>query len=460
MGLFFNRTATNENKIRQRRMSRGVVDWTESIVVDRDVTYGLYHNEYNGMKLAGSLAYAPIAVPVWFMGLPVPESDDERVQQMLDSLTEDFSTLMQQIHTECHRDGTIWVWPYFSAEKRKLMWEIIPDTSITTVMRDIKTGDVSKIIAEEQMSISIDDMTTGNVVRKRTFTRDMIKTEWTQSTLIGVTLENEIIPNIARELPIHFANNADASEVRGHSDYERIIYDLKNYHDIELAQSETLAKFRPKLIINTKQASTWLANNGYNGISDIDVSKADLFLNVEGESVDIKFADNAYQAYESALKRTFRKIVEGSVVPEICWGIKVEGNLASAEEQMGLLLLFVEDKRGQKTAAYKRLFTASVRLMSVASMQATNPEIEVKWGNLDKLSAKTKAEVFKAFAEGAARLVDGGAATKQQLYELWNNLYPAATIETYDEFVQGLSEMAKHKQFRDADYDMARDSFE
>ena len=156
------------------------------------------------------------------------------------------------------------------------MWEIIPDTSITTVMRDIKTGDVSKIIAEEQMSISLDEMTTGNVVRKRTFTRDMIKTEWTQSTL-PIPLENEILPNIARELPIHFANNADASEVRGHSDYERIVYDLKNYHDIELAQAETLAKFRPKLIINTKQASTWLANNGYSGISDIDVSKADLF---------------------------------------------------------------------------------------------------------------------------------------------------------------------------------------
>ena len=44
-----------------------------------------------------------------------------------------------------------------------------------------------------------------------------------------------------------------------------------------------------------------------------------------------------HEAYESALNK-FRKIVEGSGIPEICWGVKVEGNLASAEEQMGLLV--------------------------------------------------------------------------------------------------------------------------
>lgn len=458
MGLFFNRTATNENKTRQRRMNRGVVDWTEGMVVDRDLTYGLYHNEYNGMKLAGSLAFSPIAIPVWFMGLPVAESENDTIQAMLNELTEEYSTLMQQMHTECHRDGTLWVWPYFDAEKRKVRWEIIPDDGVQ-VLRDPKTGDVTKIIIEQQLTVTIDSgMTTGTVVKKRIFTRDSVTTTWTQSTL-KETPTNETIPNVGRVLPIPFANNADATEVRGHSDYERIVYDLKNYHDIELAQAEVLSKFRPKLIIESKGAETWLGNNGYSGISDVDVSKADLFLNVEGEKVSVLFADNAWQAYESALKRTFRKIVEGSVVPEICWGLKSEGNHASVEEQMGMLLLFVEGKREQKTAAYRMLFTASIRLMGVARMQAVDPDIEIKWGALDKLSAKTKAEVFKAFAEGAARLVDGGAATKQQLYKMWNALYPAATIETYAEFEQGLSAMAKHKQFRDADYDLARDEF-
>lgn len=263
MGLFFNRTATNENITRrERRGTRSVVDWTESIQVNRDLTYGLYHNEYNGFKLAGSLAYAPIAVPVWLMGIPVAESENEATQKMLDELTEQFSTLMQQIHTESHRDGTIWVWPYFSAEDRKVHWEIIPDTSATTVAKDIRTGAVSKIIVNEQLTISVDDNTTGSVVRIRTFTKDTIKTEWQQSTL-GVPQPTETIPNITRGFPIPFANNADATEVRGHSEYERIVYDLKNYHDIELMQANILAKFNPKLFATVKDAAKWLANNGF-----------------------------------------------------------------------------------------------------------------------------------------------------------------------------------------------------
>ena len=62
---------------------------------------------------------------------------------------------------------------------------------------------------------------------------------------------------------------------------------------------------------------------------------------------------------KSALKRKFRKIVEG--VGSLKWG--VEGNLASAEEQMGLVQ-FVKDKRNQKIKSYTRLFTASVKLLS------------------------------------------------------------------------------------------------
>lgn len=461
MGLldfFFSRRG-NENMTRHRRTPRGKVDWTEQVSVDRDLTYGLYHNEAPGLKLAGSLAFAPIAVPVWFMGIPIAESDDDRTQELLTELCEQFSTLMQKMHTESHRDGTIWIWPYFSAERRRVMWEVVPDTSASIVARDLVTGLVSKVVFNEDLMVSDESGQTVSVNRKRTFTRDTVKTEWSGSNMAGLNLVNEIMPNISRSLPIPFANNADAGEIRGHSDYERIIYDLKNYHEIELMQSTILAKFNPKLVATTNEPSTWLKNNGYRTINDVDVASSDLFLNMQDEKVEIVFPSTAYEAYEKALKRIFRKIVEGSVVPEICWGVKVEGNLASAEEQMGMLLLFVEDKRAQKVEPYKELFIASLRLMGIARMQRVDPDIRVVWGNLDKLSARTKADVFKAFAEGAASLVGRGAATKQQLYELWNSLYPAATIETYEEFVMGLAEMAKHKQYVDADWEMARDEF-
>ena len=98
---------------------------------------------------------------------------------------------------------------------------------------------------------------------------------------------------------------------------------------------------------------------------------------------------------------------------------------------MGLLVQFVKDKRNQKIKSYTRLFTASVKLLSVATMQASKAsDIKITWGALDELSAKTKAEVFKLFADGAAALINGAACTKKgQLYKLWDSLYPNITEE-------------------------------
>ena len=127
---------------------------------------------------------------------------------------------------------------------------------------------------------------------------------------------------------------------------------------------------------------------------------------------------------------------------------------------MGLLVQLVKDKRNQKIKSYTRLFTASVKLLSAATMQASKAsDIKITWGALDELSAKTKAEVFKLFADGAAALINGAACTKSQLYKLWDSLYPNITEEDQEEFEIALSGMAKHKLFKDADYDMARDEF-
>ena len=52
-------------------------DWTDQYTVNSELTRGLYHNTYPGMKLAGGLAYPPIAIPVNFMGLPVPKPVDD-----------------------------------------------------------------------------------------------------------------------------------------------------------------------------------------------------------------------------------------------------------------------------------------------------------------------------------------------------------------------------------------------
>ncbi|MDA3834993.1 MAG: hypothetical protein PF495_16525 [Spirochaetales bacterium] len=136
---WFDRT-TQTNPTKQDRRDPNSINRTEPMVVNRALTKGLYHNQYPNMRLAGALAYNPIAVPVWFMGLPIPKSDNESEQELLKEIMDRFAQVCKQIHIETHRDGTVWAWPFFSARDRQLHWELIPDESVIRIIKDLETG--------------------------------------------------------------------------------------------------------------------------------------------------------------------------------------------------------------------------------------------------------------------------------------------------------------------------------
>lgn len=447
----------NPTKIQPRRPAER--DLTDSLTINSALTRGLYHGSYPGLKLASAMAFTPIAIPIWFMGLPTPQSEDKNVQATLDSYLSLYARAMQQIHLQCHREGTCWIWPHYSARKQIVIWEFIPDETVTDVIRDLDTGDVMKIITDEQIKVSTDYEKTADVRRKRTFTAEKIVVEWLAgATALPANLRNISARNPLGAIPIAFANNRDGDEVRGHSDYERILPDLKDYHDISLKRSTLLAKFDPKMVQTVRNFDEWLANNGWATIADIKVYETDLIVNVGDEKTDFIFPEGAHEAYESALKNLFRKMVEGSGVPEILWGTKVEGNRASAEEQMDSVIKFVADKRAQKTDSYKQLFAATIALDHSARMlPGSEEEIKVEWNALDAISEKVKADIFLAFGQGVAALVNSAGVTKDQLFRLWRNMYPSATEDDYKKFAIGLSEMAKHKSFASTPYEIIAD---
>jgi hypothetical protein len=343
-----------------------------------------------------------------------------------------------------------------------VVWEFIPDETVTDVIRDLDTGDVLKIITDEQITVSTDYNKTADVRRKRTFTPEKITIEWLSgATSFPQELRNVSARNPLGSIPIAFTNNRDGDEVRGHSDYERLLPDLKDYHDIDLKRSTILSKFDPKLVqtlASGEDVNTWLANNGWSSIADIKVHELDLIINLAEAKTEFAFPEGVFESYEAALKTKFRKLVEGSGMPEILWGTKVEGNRASAEEQMDTLVKFVEDKRAQKTDSYKQLFAATVALDRMANMEeGAEAEIEIEWNALDAISEETKSKIFLSFSQGAAALVTAAAVSKEQLFALWREMYPKATEDDYRKFVVGISDMAKHKSFAAASYEMIAD---
>jgi hypothetical protein len=421
------------------------IDLTENIKVNGELTRGLFHNSYPGYKLAGSLMYAPIAVPIAFMGLPVPVSEDKKTQIILDELLEEKTAQCIDIVTACHRDGTIWVWPYYSAKEQRLIWEVIQDDSVTDILKDQDTGSIIELVVTEQISYLHAENDVRVKTRIRRFRTDFIYDG------------GRIAKNVLGILPVCFSNLPDAGKIRGHSDLERIIPDGKIYHDIYNQWATVLSKFKPKMVQYATDQETWKANNGVE-LSTFDPGAADFVINrMDQEKTDYIFLQGVGDEYRKALEIAYYKIVQGSPTPEICWGLVSTGNHASPEAQMNALMQHVNRKQIQATEPFGELFEASIQLLSIASMQSLDTEVSIKWDDLDAMSPGTKAEVLTKFASAMKTVVDAGLP-KESVYAIFKHFYPKATAATIEEFKEQMSSAARFVAWRNATYQEQADA--
>ncbi len=463
---FFKRTKADvaaSTVTRRSRKDSQPVDFTESYQSNIALTRGLYFNTYQGFKLAGGLAYPPIAVPVQFMGLPIVapiDPADENTAEELAGLVENYRNEIENIHTQCHRDGTVWIWPHWDSRSSRLIWEFITDDTVTDIVRDLNTGEIVEIMTSENLKITTGIDTIVQCTRNRRFSKSKIEITYKiDQGILPQNLRSRSSRNPLGVLPIAFANNSDAQEVRGHSDYERIISDLKNYHDIDLARVTMLAKFNPKMVQTVTDVDAWTQGQGVASIDDLDISKIDLIVNLENEKTEFIFPERVTEPYRQALIQIFQKLAEAMRLPEIVWGLKTPGNNASVEESMATLVKYVQNKQAQKNNAYNALFSASLKILRAVRMGGSDsPAIKITWNDLDGVSEQGKSAIFAQFASGVAALVGAGAITQTQLYKFWRQLYPNVTADIgIDKFKKELAEIAQHNQYNSAGYSEALD---
>ncbi len=438
-------------------------DYTEQYAVNKELTYGLYHNIYPGLKLSGALAYPPIAVPVWFMGIPTIKAVNEEDQPILDQVQK---TLLdrnaEQIHTQCHREGTIWLFPKYDAKESQPIWEFISDDAVT-IIKDLQTNDPIKIIVDEDITITTGvDLEFAVARRLRTYTKELVEVKYIKVTgEIGANLRDKTMRNVSGILPIAFSNNADGDEIRGHSDYERMLSDLKMYHDLEYQITKQMTKFNVKMVQSCKSAKSWfdrlLANNGWATATEIDISKLDFIINEADESTQFVFPGTAFDGMFKKLEILYKKLVESSATPEICWGLKTTGNAASVSESVAGLIKYCQDKQRQKTRLYVKLIDATIKILQMANVYGKEIPFTLSWNDLNNVSEETKAKMFQMYANGIASLVSGSAMTREQLHKLWTQLYPKLTDADYAKFVLGLDDMMSFNQRKVMSFEDGRD---
>ncbi|MFA7143177.1 MAG: hypothetical protein WC175_04270 [Candidatus Dojkabacteria bacterium] len=421
------------------------MDKTDTLQVNSDFTYNLYHNSAPGFKLVGGMAHTQISIPVRFMGIPIPVCN-KRFEKIRVDLVEKKINECENINTRLLRDGGVWVWPSYSHKTGKVNWEMITGDKIGLILKDLDTDEIEEILIDEQLTVSTGENQQAVLRRKRFFRKDSIK-----EVLTGGINRTVTYKNVLGILPIAFLNDSDNGTYLGHSEYEKTVYDLKGYHDIDQLYTELLSKFRPKMVQTTMNPKNWLAANGVSPNEDYQVSKVDLILNNTMEKTQFIFPENMSDPYINERKLKFHKIVESSGTPEICWGLKTEGNNASAGEQMLVMVGMIKGKRNYTQDSYKQLFEASLRLLGIVNMIPGTPDTKIKWNKLDGLGEKARSDVFEKYCDGISKAANIGCMTSRQIYDYWEMLYPDSN-GTFEEFEEGIKKFGRNLQWLRADY--------
>jgi hypothetical protein len=456
----FGKEKDTPTRTRARRPNQR--DLTGGFVANEEMLKGAYHGTFQGLQFASPLMFTPINIPINMMGLPTPHSDDERTQEVLDEITAMMADRIVKLERTRLLAGTAWRFPRFDAATQALVWEAIPDSSISDILLDIITGKPNAILTDEDYLLSIGENQTQHARRKRRFQSDRVSVNWIGAGILGVT--DSTSRNVAGILPINFAHDADEDELRGYSVFSRIIRDLKDYHDIDYMVSQILTQFRPKQKQGVRDVGRWLLNNlGANDpdlLAEYDVSGTDLIINGEDEDTDYVFLPgDATAAHEKAIERKYWKIFEGSGIPEMFWGGLATGNHATADTQMQEAVSYVEAIRREEDVPYYQIYAASLRILSIVRMEKY-AEFEMGWNRLESISADVKSQIFQRFAAGLGQLAQSCTLTKKMVYNLWQVNFPEAESGDLDEFLAGIQDMALFHQFVGEQYGSGLEDFQ
>jgi hypothetical protein len=447
---------SNPMKTQSRRPNN--LDETESWIVDDAFAEGLYNGTMPGFKLASALVFPIVSVPVAFMGLPIPvsKSKNKASQAMLDLLIKETAQTLTQVFTNRRKVGTGWVWPNYDAKLGKIVDELIPNASVVDIIKDHDNGSVKMIITDEQMTIQTGENRQSVIRKKRYFTPQSVKVEYSGDVPPG--LANRTMKNPSGVMPIWFPMGSDGRKCRGNPAVMRVVSHLKNYHDNLLKWHESQVKFNTKMFITgIKNVSEFLKNNGLTSLSEVDVSKGDLLLLQEGEAVDMTFASGMGESFKILAEVNFINIVEGVMVPEIAFGISTTGNHASAEQDMTVLANTVNNEQAEVDRPVREYFAARLRLMAGAGMLSVDQDFDISWNDIEVVSQEVKAKILQAQADAIAKLDVNASLALEDKHKWFLAIWPRTTEPDFEKWKAGLSEAAKFKQYRDASLTDAAD---
>ena len=406
---------------------------------------GLYTGSVQELALASYLSDGMVDVPKNMVGIPsiIPGEgqNDKLIKELIPLLVDEFPVLVTTMLTQ----GTAWRWAKWSDKLMKLTWEAIPDSSITSVIIELNTGEIKELFTTDQLEYNKGENKVAISTRKRHITRDLITEEWTGEINKKVQYKNTF-----GFLPIPFGHRCYENDWRGNSVYARVLRWMKAIHDIAYQRDSILSDYEPKLIqtLNSKEGSTanWIKNNTTESNTEFDPFGRKLFLNQEGESTQFMFlSSDATAQHTAAIKDNELKVIKGSDIPELFFGALATGNHASTEADKLLTLDHIKGIRNELTKGTQQLVNQSLKIL--AFMRFTQPpKVSIQWGNLSLLSENQKAQIISAYASAIMPILNNKVISKEGAFFFTKKLFPDFPAENPDQFMTGLNNMGFNKE--------------
>lgn len=401
---------------------------------------GVYTGSNQDFALSSYLMGGMIDVPKNMLGIPgiIPDEgqDDRLIKELMPLVIDEFSILVGTMLIQ----GTSWRWARWSDKLHKLVWETIPDSSVTQIILDLDTGEISELWIEEQIEYNKGQMNTAYTTRTRHITKTLITETWKGGEERQVQYKNPF-----GFMPIALGHNCYEGEWRGNSVLGRVLRWLKSIHDIAYHRDEILTEFEPKIVQTVNDPAAWIKNNTPPGKDTKDLTldpfAQKLFINQKEESTQFLFlSSDATSQHTAAIKDNEMKVIKGSGIPELFFGALATGNYASTETDRLLALEYVKGIRRELTKGTQELVNQSLKILSF--MRFTQPpQVSIQWGNVSLLSETQKAQVMGAYASAIGSLMSSGSISPEGAFWLTKELYPEFPAEDAKHFMAGLDTM-------------------
>jgi len=404
---------------------------------------GIYTGANQEFALASYLVGGMIDVPKNLLGVPgvIPDEgqDDSLIKELNPLIVDEFPVMVGTMLIQ----GTAWRWARWSDKLHRLVWETIPDSSITQIILDVDNGEITELWIEEQLEYNKGRTDTVFTTRIRHITKDYIDEEWKGGENKSVRYNNPF-----GFLPIPFGHNCYEGEWRGNSVFGRVLRWLKSIHDIAYKRDEILSEYEPKIVQTIKDSvQTWIENNSR------DKNKKDfvldpfvfrMFLNKEGDSTQYLFlSSDATSQHTAAIKDNERKVILGSGIPELFFGALATGNHASTEADKLLALEYAKGIRRELTKGTQELIRQSLTILAFIHFTQP-PQVSIQWGNISLLSETQKAQIMGSYASAIGSLLNNRAISPEGAFYLTKELYPKFPAEDAERLMAGLNKMNEY----------------